>query len=87
MVVGQSDSKPIEPLAESTAGDLFISIGPPEESAEHRALEKEAGFGYRLVLGDYRNVESWLRRQETAPGLKSEVGSSISSRPNLQQLQ
>jgi hypothetical protein len=50
----KSDSKPIGALAASTAEELFTSFGPAEDSAEHRALEKEASFGYRQVLGDYR---------------------------------
>jgi hypothetical protein len=48
----KSDSKPIEPLAASTAEELSTSVGPAEDSAEHRALEKEMGFGYRQVLGE-----------------------------------
>jgi hypothetical protein len=46
---------PIELLAASTAEELFTSVGPAEDSAEdsaeHRALEKEMGFGYHQVLG------------------------------------
>jgi hypothetical protein len=40
----KSDSKPIEPLAASTAEELSTSVGPAEDSAEHRALEKEMGW-------------------------------------------
>jgi hypothetical protein len=47
------DTKPIEPLAASSAKELSISIGPAEDTAEHRALEKEIGFGYRQVLGEF----------------------------------
>jgi hypothetical protein len=32
----RSDSKPIEPLAASTAEELSTSVGPAEDSAEHR---------------------------------------------------
>jgi hypothetical protein len=38
---GKSDSKPIEALAASIDKELFTSVGPAEDSAEHRALEKE----------------------------------------------
>jgi hypothetical protein len=48
----KSDSKPIEPLAASTAEELSTSVGPAEGSTEHRTLEKEIGFSYRQVLGE-----------------------------------
>jgi hypothetical protein len=37
----KSDSKPIDPLAASTAEELSTSVGPAEGSTEHRTLEKE----------------------------------------------
>jgi hypothetical protein len=49
----KSDSKPIEPLAASTAEELSTSVGPAEGSTEHRTLEKEIGFSYRQVLGEH----------------------------------
>jgi hypothetical protein len=48
----KSATKPIEPLAAATADELSTSIGPAEDTAEHRAREKEIGFGYRQVLGE-----------------------------------
>jgi hypothetical protein len=36
----KSDSKPIEPLAASTTEDLSTSVGPAEDSVEHRTLER-----------------------------------------------
>jgi hypothetical protein len=43
----KSDSKPIEPLAASTAEELSTLVGPAEGSTEHRTLEQEIGFSYR----------------------------------------
>jgi hypothetical protein len=48
----KSDSKPIEPLAASTAEELSTSVGRAEGSTDHRTLEKEIGFSYRQVLGE-----------------------------------
>jgi hypothetical protein len=48
----KSDSKPIEPLAASTAEELSTSVGPAEGSTEHRTLQKEIGCSYRQVLGE-----------------------------------
>jgi hypothetical protein len=46
----KSDSKPIEPLAASTAEELSTSVGPAEGSTEHRTLEKEIGFSGKDIL-------------------------------------
>jgi hypothetical protein len=47
----KSDSKPIEPLAASSADELFPSVGLAEDSTEHQPL-KIIGFRYCMVLGE-----------------------------------
>jgi hypothetical protein len=48
----KSDFNPINPFATPTAEDLFTSVGPAEDSTEHRTLEKEIGFSYLQGLGE-----------------------------------
>jgi len=49
----ESSNKPKKPLRESDVANLFnLVAGQVENAPEHKALEREQGFGYRSVLGE-----------------------------------
>jgi hypothetical protein len=48
----ESDRHDSVPLSPDLAQQLQVLTGPPEHSPEHQAIEKEAGFSYRQVLGE-----------------------------------
>jgi hypothetical protein len=49
-------SKPIAPIPADSIEQLFKDVGPPENTAAHKALESIRGFSYRTLLGELMYV-------------------------------
>jgi hypothetical protein len=49
-------SKPIAPIPADSIEQLFKDVGPPENTAAHKALESTRGFSYQTLLGELMYV-------------------------------
>jgi hypothetical protein len=45
-------SKPFEPLSHAKVEEIYQTVGPPEGSSQHKALEQVMKFPYRGLLGE-----------------------------------
>ena len=48
----ESDRFDQVPITQDSVNGLSTLVGPPESTPEHRAIERQAGFSYRQVLGE-----------------------------------
>jgi hypothetical protein len=49
-------SKPIAPIPADCIEQLFKDVGPPKDTAAHKALESTRGFSYQTLLGELMYV-------------------------------